>query len=180
MKSVNLYMNSVDYCMKLVSCKIEESPVFIDLRYPTRQQSTIWLRRRQNIQPSAIAKEMTVSRPYVSQAQRIAEERIEKLLRFTAKVNRIELREISRQYGFAVGYCPANKTLTYITYSHQKGVQTWFTHVGDCASCDMNQDCEDVIRNLAHEWEISLPEDLPPTELGDKLFDTIMRRLKWK
>ncbi len=180
MKSVNLYINSVYCCMKLVNCKNEEYPVFIGLRYPTRQQSTIWLRRRQNIQPSDIAKEMTVSRPYVSQAQRIAEERIEKLLKHTAKVIRIELREMSPQYGFAVGYCPANKSLTYITYSHQRGVQTWFTHVGDCASCDMKQDCEDTLRNLAHEWEISIPENLPPTELGDKLFDTIMRRLKWK
>lgn len=180
MKSVNLYIDLVDCCMKLVNCKNGEYPVFIGLRYPTRQQSTIWLRRRQNVQPSDIAKEMTVSRPYVSQAQRIAEERIEKLLKHTAKVIRIELREISPQYGFAVGYCPANKSLTYITYSHQRGVQTWFTHVGDCASCDMKQDCEDTLQNLAHEWEISIPGNLPPTEFGEILFDAIMRQLKWK
>jgi len=154
--------------------------VFIGLRYPTKQQSAIWLRRRQKDQPSNIAEDMTVSRPYVSQAQRIAEERIGSLLKHTAKVNRIVLDNLSSEYGFAVGYCHAHDSQTYITYSHKMGVQVWFSHKGDCDSCDLNENCNEVLRNLAEEWEITLAKDLAPTQLGETLFNLIMRKLEWK
>ena len=154
--------------------------MFIGLRYPTKQQSAIWLRRRQKVQPSDIAEDMTVSRPYVSQAQRIAEERIGSLLKHTAKVNRIVLDNLSSEYGFAVGYCHAHDSQTYITYSHKMGVQVWFSHKGDCDSCDLNENCNEVLRNLAEEWEITLAKDLAPTQLGETLFNLIMRKLEWK
>ena len=154
--------------------------MFIGLRYPTKQQSAIWLRRRQKDQPSDIAEDMTVSRPYVSQAQRIAEERIGSLLKHTAKVNRIVLDNLSSEYGFAVGYCHAHDSQTYITYSHKMGVQVWFSHKGDCDSCDLNENCNEVLRNLAEEWEITLAKDLAPTQLGETLFNLIMRKLEWK
>ena len=166
--------------MKLVNCYSQGLMMSIRIRYPTKQQSTIWLRRRQNNLPSDIAKELAVSRPYVSQAQRIAEERIESLLRHTAKVNRIVLQNMSPEYGFAVGYCHAHDSLTYITYSHKMGVQVWFSHKGDCDSCDMRENCDEVLRNLAEEWEIPLPKDLAPTQLGENLFNLIMRQLQWK
>ena len=166
--------------MKSVNCHSQGSMMSIGIRYPTKQQSTIWLRRRQNNLPSDIAKELAVSRPYVSQAQRIAEERIESLLRHTAQVNRIVLQNTSPEYGFAVGYCHAHDSLTYITYSHKIGVQVWFSHKGDCDSCDMNENCSEVLRNLAEEWEIPLPRNLAPTQLGEKLFNLIMRQLQWK
>ncbi len=166
--------------MKSVNCHSQGSKMSIGIRYPTKQQSTIWLRRRQNNLPSDIAKELAVSRPYVSQAQRIAEERIESLLRHTAQVNRIVLQNTSPEYGFAVGYCHAHDSLTYITYSHKMGVQVWFSHKGDCDSCDMNENCSEVLRNLAEEWEIPLPRNLAPTQLGEKLFNLIMRQLQWK
>ena len=166
--------------MKSVNCHSQGSMMSIGIRYPTKQQSTIWLRRRQNNLPSDIAKELAVSRPYVSQAQRIAEERIESLLRHTAQVNRIVLQNTSPEYGFAVGYCHAHDSLTYITYSHKIGVQVWFSHKGDCNSCDMNENCSEVLRNLAEEWEIPLPRNLAPTQLGEKLFNLIMRQLQWK
>ena len=154
--------------------------MFVGIRYPTKQQSTVWLRRRQKNLPSDIAKELAVSRPYVSQAQRIAEERIESLFRHIAKVNRIDLQHMSAEDGFAVGFCHAHDSLTYITYSHKMGVQVWYSHIGDCNSCDMKQDCNEVLRNLSEEWEIPIPEDLAPTQLGEMLFDSIMRQLKWK
>ncbi|NOR38944.1 MAG: hypothetical protein GQ580_05080 [Candidatus Thorarchaeota archaeon] len=166
--------------MKSVNCYSQGLMMSIGIRYPTTQQSTIWLRRRQNNLPSDIAKELAVSRPYVSQAQRIAEERIESLLRHTAKVNRLVLQNMSPEYGFAVGYCHAHDSLTYITYSHKMGVQVWFSHEGDCDSCDMRENCDKVLRNLAEEWELPLPKGLAPTELGEKLFNLIMRRLQWK
>ena len=153
--------------------------MFLYLRYPTKQQGHIWLKRRQEKRPSSIAEELQVSRPFVSKAQRIAETRIKKLLLHTAMVNRIQVQHLSPLYGFAVGYCPAYQTDTYIIYSPKLGVQTWFTHKGECNSCVQRSDCEKILRQFAHEWEIPIPDHSTPTEAALHLFTTIKRRLKW-
>ncbi|MHA2424181.1 MAG: hypothetical protein ACXAEF_05300 [Candidatus Thorarchaeota archaeon] len=150
------------------------------MRYPTAEQNKVWFKRRKGVPPSQIASEMKVSRPYVSQAQRIAEERIENLLRHTAQVSRIDIQHISAEYGIAIGDCPALDSTIYITYSAKMGVQTWYSHVGDCAGCDKKKECDDLLDTLSLEWGISLPKNLPPTERGIRLFDEIQEVLGWK
>ncbi|MFX1484622.1 MAG: hypothetical protein ACFFCP_15700 [Promethearchaeota archaeon] len=44
---------------------------FKSFRYPTTQQGLIWLKRKQKIRTYEIAREMNVSRPFVSKDQRI-------------------------------------------------------------------------------------------------------------
>jgi len=115
----------------------------------------------------------------VSKAQRIAEERIDKLLRHAASINRIKIRHINTRYGIAAGFCPAYGMETYILYSPKIGVQTWFNHEGECGTCDHINQCVDTLQQLAEEWEIPIPDDRPPTVLSTYLFDKITRRLKW-
>lgn len=148
-------------------------------RYPTKRQSLIWLKRRQKVPPSQIAVELGVSRPFVSQAQRIAEQRIGKLLAHAARVNRIRLDHLSKEYGFAVGYSPINKTTVYITYSPEFQIQVWYDHEGDCKSCSLRAECDEILRGLASEWQIGLPTGKQPTEIAKILFEKIMRRLQW-
>ena len=153
--------------------------MFSSLRYPTKQQSLIWLKRRQGVIPSAIAKEMRVSRPFISKAQGIAEARIEKLLRNAAYVNRINIEQISGKYGFAVGYCSAYDSRTYVTYSPTIGVQMWFSHKGECQSCAQSKECETILKELGKDWKIKIPPAAEPTDIAVFLFDNIMRRLGW-
>ena len=148
-------------------------------RFPTKQQELIWIKRRKEIPPSKIARELKVSHPLVSKAQRIAEKRIEQILLHTASASRISVQHMSARYGFAVGYCSANKSDTYIVYSPSLGTQLWFNHVGECENCCEKPVCEKTLRILADEWNIPLSEDLPATEAGEELFNAIMRRLKW-
>ncbi|MHA2379165.1 MAG: hypothetical protein ACXADS_07805 [Candidatus Thorarchaeota archaeon] len=158
----------------------EERHTFTSLRYPTPRQGLIWLKRRQKSRPSDIARELDVSRQFVSKAQRMAEKRIANLLKHAASVNRVKVKHLSGKYGIAVGYCPTYQTDTYVIYSPTLGVQTWFTHTGECGDCSERPQCEKTLRQLAIEWEISFREDMPPTELGNYLFNTVMRRLRWK
>ncbi len=148
-------------------------------KFPTKQQELIWVKRRQEVPPSIIARELKVSHPLVSKAQRIAEKRIDQILRHTASTNRISIRHISPRYGFAVGYCSANKSDTYIVYSPSLGTQLWFNHRGECENCCEKDVCEKTLRMLADEWNIPLSEKLPATEAGEEIFNAIMRRLKW-
>ncbi len=140
----------------------------------------IWLRRRQDKRPSDIAQEFKVSRPFVSKAQRVAEERIKKLIQHTALTNRINIRQTSAQYGFAVGFCAAHQMNTYILFSPKIGVQVWFDHEGECGTCSEKQECIQTLHQLASEWEISIKKDMPPSELAGQMFDEIMRRLNWE
>jgi len=148
-------------------------------KFPTTQQVLIWQKRRQEVLPSIIARELEVSPALVSKAQRIAEERIEKILMHTASTNRVSIKHLSPRYGFAVGYCSANKSDTYILYSPSLGIQLWFNHGGECENCSEKPVCEKTLRVLADEWNVPLPENLPATEAGEELFNAIMRRLKW-
>ncbi|MFW9813839.1 MAG: hypothetical protein ACFFF9_15360 [Candidatus Thorarchaeota archaeon] len=153
--------------------------MFSNLRYPTKQQNLIWNRRRQNDRPSEIAKDLKVSRPFVTMEQKRAESRIKKLIEHTATVNRVKIKRLSTQYGIAEGYCYAYDSQTYITYSPKIGVRNWYIHKGDCGTCDMEEQCKETLHTLAEEWDVPLPPDMPPTELGDFLFETIRRRLRW-
>ena len=148
-------------------------------RYPTKQQNLIWLKRRRKTPPSVIAKELKVSRPFVSQAQRIAEGRIKNLILAAAHMNRIHIDQISPKYGFAVGYNHANDSRTFITYSPEYRVQVWFDHEGDCQTCELASECDRILRGLAAEWEFSIPMDMPPTQVAKTLFEKIMVRLGW-
>ena len=153
--------------------------MFTTLRYPTKQQSLIWLRRRQKNRPSEIAKDLNVSRPYVSMEQKRAEGRIRKLIEHAASVNRVKIDRLSARYGIAEGYCHAYDSQTFIVYSPKIGVQNWYVHQGVCGTCDLEDQCKETLRTLAEEWEIGIPPGMPPTELGVYLFETIRRRLKW-
>jgi len=154
--------------------------MFTNLRYPTKQQGLIWLKRRSKIPPSIIAKELKVSRPFVSQAQKIAEQRIEKLLLTAAQMNRITIDHIAPEFGFALGYNPATEAKTYITYSPEFKVQVWVDHEGECSECELNSECDRILRGLAVEWGFSIPKKMVPTQVAKTLFNKIMRRLGWE
>jgi hypothetical protein len=153
--------------------------MFRYLRYPTKQQGLIWLRRRQKERPSEIAKDLKVSRPFVTMAQKTAEERILKLLQHTASVNRVKIERLSTRYGIAKGYCHPYGADAYIFYSPKIGLQIWYEHERACGKCEMEDQCNKTLHTLAEEWEIPLPDNRPPTELGIYLVDIIGRRLKW-
>ncbi|MHA3963513.1 MAG: hypothetical protein AM325_008225 [Candidatus Thorarchaeota archaeon SMTZ1-45] len=153
--------------------------MFTTLRYPTKQQNLIWLRRRQKDRPSEIANDLNVSRPHVTMEQKRAEDRIQKLIEHAASVNRVKIEHMSARYGIAEGYCHAYDSKTYIIYSPKIGVQNWYVHEGNCGTCDLEDQCKETLRTLAEEWEIGIPPGMPPTELGVYLFERIRRRLKW-
>jgi len=153
--------------------------MFTTLRYPTKQQNLIWLRRRKNDRASDIAKDLDLSRPYVTMEQKRAEARIKKLIEHAASVNRVKIDRLSARYGIAEGFCHAYDTQTYIIYSPKIGVQNWYVHEGNCGTCDLENQCMETLRALAEDWEIGIPPGMPPTELGVYLFESIRRRLKW-
>jgi len=150
-----------------------------DLGYPTKKQSRIWNLRWHNISVTEIAKQLKISKPMVSKAYKIAQNRIENLIIHTASTFRVNIQNISPEFGFAVGHCSATESRTFITYTPSLGVQTWFSHDGDCERCDSLSMCNEYLTRLAEDWGETLDESLPPTRRGLDLFRKMMRRLNW-
>ncbi|MDF1540238.1 MAG: hypothetical protein P1Q69_15195 [Candidatus Thorarchaeota archaeon] len=149
------------------------------LRYPTEQQSQIWLARRQGIAPSDIADKMGVTRAFVSKSLRSAEKRIEDLINHTAQINRIQLHHISSRHGMGIGYCAAYKSETIIAYSSKMGIQVWFDHHGDCDSCADFKECTRFLSTMSKEWKIPLASNAEPTRVAQHLFGAIEKQLDW-
>ncbi|MFW9909422.1 MAG: hypothetical protein ACFFEF_12680 [Candidatus Thorarchaeota archaeon] len=149
------------------------------LRYPSEKQSEIWLKRRQGMLPSKIADQLDVTRAFVSKSLRTAETRIRHLMEHTAHINRVQVHHISSFHGFAVGYSGAFKSETIITYSPRIGVQVWFGHDGDCASCQDSDDCVKLLEVLASEWNVPLNRNAAPTKVANIVFKAIQQSLKW-
>ncbi len=154
--------------------------MFPNLRYPTKQQNHIWLKRRQKIRPSKLAEKFGVSRPFISKAQRQAETRIKQLIQYSAAVNRIHIQHSSPRHGFAVGYNPSTKSQAYIFYSLKLGIQTWFEHNGACNNCEAQDNCIDTINQLAKEWQVLLQPNHTPSENALHLLTQIREQLGWK
>jgi hypothetical protein len=91
----------------------------------------------------------------------------------------VKIKRLSTRYVIAEGFCDAYDSQVYIVYSPKIGVQNWFVHQGNCGTCDLVDECNEILRTLADEWEIGILLEMPPTELGVYLFETIRRRLKW-
>ena len=153
--------------------------MYSNFRYPTKRQTQVWLRRRKKVAPSEIAKELKVSRPFVSKAHRIARQRVSNLLKNAAAINRITLSNSSPDHGFAVGYCPGTGATSYITFSPRFGVHVWFDHEGDCSECSESSECWRILTDLAEDWRVSIPTDVHPTDFASMLFKRMMETLRW-
>jgi hypothetical protein len=150
------------------------------LRYPSPREANIWLQRRQGTPPSAIADRLEVGRPYISKVLRKTEKRILELLEHAAYINAIQVHHISGVQGIAVGYCPAYKSETIISYTPELGIQVWFEHRGDCSGCTEYGRCIHLISALSSDWNIPIARNAVSVEAANDLFDSILKKLGWR
>ncbi|MFX0052051.1 MAG: hypothetical protein ACFFAJ_13170 [Candidatus Hodarchaeota archaeon] len=140
-------------------------------KYPTDAQLEIWTLKRNNIPGKEIAKLKDVTQAFVSKTLKITTKRIEDLLVNAAKTNRITLEIIDPVFGFAKGYHHTLKDVAHLTFSRQNGVQVWYEHQGDCADCDIFNECRNMLLNEFKERNLQpKSETLAPTNLADELF----------
>ncbi|MFX0152659.1 MAG: PCYCGC motif-containing (lipo)protein [Candidatus Hodarchaeota archaeon] len=149
------------------------------IRYPTKTQVEIWFLKRNDISGRKIAKQKDVTPAFISKTLKIANKRIKSLLENTAKANKISLNLISAELGFAKGKSHIFNLAAYITFSPENGVQVWYDHKGDCATCEEFTHCRTVLLQEFKERNIKLDNtQLRPTDLGDYLFQKLEDMVK--
>ncbi|MHA2324595.1 MAG: hypothetical protein ACXACB_04275 [Promethearchaeota archaeon] len=143
-------------------------------KFPTDTQLEIWMLNRKNFSGRAIAAQKKVTPAFVSQTLKEAGLRIEALLRDSAKANKIKLNYLNTELGFARGQSQMLKVKAFITFSPINGVQVWYKHQGDCAECEVFEECRAAL--LQEFKERNLPIESPtlaPTHLSEKFFEQL-------
>lgn len=149
------------------------------VKYPSDKQVEIWNLRLKRLTGREIAKQKKVTPGFVSKTLKEANTRIKALLENAARMNKITLSHISAKLGFAQGYSHTFKIRVHITYSQANGVQVWYDHKGECASCDELGTCREMLIQEFKARDLKLPhEAVRPTDLCDTLFNEIRKMLK--
>ena len=143
-------------------------------KYPTDAQLEVWMLTRRQQSGRAIARQKKVSPAFVSQTLKEANHRIKALLENEAKVNKIKLDHLDVALGFARGYSQMLRVKTFLTFSPTNGIQVWYEHKGDCASCELYDECRSALLQEFKERNLKVASPtLAPTDLGEILFDTL-------
>jgi len=149
------------------------------LKYPTKTQIEVWFLKRNDLSGRKIAKQKEVTPAFISKTLKEANKRVKSLLENAAKANKITLDLISAEQGFAKGKSHMFHLAAYITFSPENGIQVWYDHKGDCATCEEFTRCRNVLLQEFKERNIKLNNpQLRPTDLGDLLFQKLEEKAK--
>jgi hypothetical protein len=143
-------------------------------KFPTNAQIEIWILNRNKETGRAIAKQKNVTPAFVSKTLKEANNRIKDLLESSANANKIKLDFINVKLGFARGQSQMLNVKTFITFSPSNGVQVWYEHKGDCANCEVYDECRSALLQEFKERNLKIDSPtLAPTDLGEKLFEEL-------
>jgi len=137
------------------------------------KQFRFWKMRRSGMSNISIANHIGITRQGVSQALLAMNEKIESSLREMARANRIQVEKIDVEKGVLSGKSIPFQTNAYIFVSEKHGLQVWYEHEGDCASCDEFAQCIEFIWDLAAELGIKLKKTRDPTKMAEELLAKI-------
>jgi hypothetical protein len=121
----------------------------------------------------SIANQLGITRQGVSQALRQMDDKIESSLREMARANHIRIEKIDVEKGVLFGRSVPFRTDAFIFVSDRHGMQVWYDHEGDCASCDQYTQCIEFLWDFAAELGIKIEKTSDPTKMAEELLAKI-------
>ena len=144
------------------------------LKQPSKKQLELWSLKRKKLSGKEIAAQKNVTTGFVSKTLSDANQRIRGLLENAANMNKVSIENLSEELGFARGKSHMLNVKCYITFSPRNGVQVWYEHKGNCASCEKFALCKDILLKEFEERSIEIPSStLQPTDLVEVLFNKL-------
>jgi transcriptional regulator len=141
---------------------------------PTNEkQFGFWKMRRTGMSNISIANQLGITRQGVSQALRQMDDKIESSLREMARANHIRIEKIDVEKGVLFGRSVPFRTDAFIFVSDRHGMQVWYDHEGDCASCDQYTQCIEFLWDFAAELGIKIEKTSDPTKMAEELLAKI-------
>ena len=137
------------------------------------KQFSFWKMRRNGMSNISIANLLGITRQGVSQALLLMDEKIDSSLREMAQANRIQIEKIDVERGVLFGRSVPFQTGAFIFVSEKHGMQVWYDHEGDCASCDEYTQCIEFLWDFASELGIKIRKTTDPTKMAEELLENI-------
>jgi hypothetical protein len=110
----------------------------------------------------------------------IIDSKLSQALREAAHSNKLDIHRVDTVNGILEAYSHAYDVPVVVSFTKSNGVQIWYLYEGRCESCNRVQACLNLLKAEAEERTIQLKEEdfnLPPTQLGKKIFSTITKTL---
>jgi hypothetical protein len=151
------------------------------MAYLTSRQLSIWRLRRDGLRQFIIAKRLRVTRQAIHNAIGVIDSKVSKALTDAARANKAKVQHVDPVKGILLGYSPEVKDQIIITFSVKNGIQTWYRHTGQCADCDLEEECRKMLLEEAEERSVTLSEEdkgEPPAKLAHKVFSKVIRGLE--
>jgi transcriptional regulator len=141
------------------------------------KQFAFWKMRRSGTPNITIANLLGISRQAVSKALLAMDGKIDAALRDMAQSNQIEIEMINTGRGILLGRSIPLQIPALIFISEMHGVQVWYDHEGDCATCQRYTACIELLWDYATELGIRIERTADPTKMAEELFTKVKAML---
>lgn len=153
----------------------------LSMGYLTTKQKLVWSLKSEGYNEASIGRKLDITRQTVHKALNVANKKILQSLEETARINRIEIQNVSPTQGYLTGYSPHFDTEAFVTYSPNNGIQIWYEHEGNCKKCSRIKECRSTLLEEAKDRNLDLGKDLNkifPSKLAKTLFSMIKGEIK--
>lgn len=137
------------------------------------KQFGFWKMRRTGMSNIFTANLPGITRQGVSQSLRQKDKKIDASLREMTRANRIQIGRIDVERGVLSGRSVPFRTDAVIFVPAKHGMQVWYDHKGDCASCDQFTQCIEFLREFAAGLGIRIGKTNDPTTMAEELLAKI-------
>lgn len=148
----------------------------------TQHQKTVWKLIGQGLSVSCIANKLKTTRQYVNQTRLTAEAKLSNTLMEVAQVNDLQIIRLYSKQAILVGFHPALKRKTIVTYSTNYGVKVWFWHdtPEEVTDQEFLRQTRIYLLDIAKERNIPVEDNinLHPAKLAHTIFSKIVPELK--
>jgi len=145
------------------------------------KQKTIWSLVNTGFSISAIAAKLSTTRQYVNQTKLTAEAKLSTTLLEVAQANDIQVIRLYPKKGILLGYHPALKRKTIITYTTNHGIKVWYWHDNpkEITNEDFLKQTKTYLLDIAKERGLEIKEvNIHPAKLAYIVFSKLIPELK--
>ena len=139
--------------------------------YLTSREVNIWQLRTTTNSQVEIARLLDVSRQAIHKALQNIDKKVEYALLEAAKINNLDVKKVDVVNGIMNAYSPAYRIPVVVSFSKINGLKVWYLYEGNCAECNRNRECTELLKLEAEERGFPLSnEEISPSKLAKKLF----------
>jgi len=148
----------------------------------SQQQKIVWSLLSKGLPISAIAEKLKTTRQFINQTKLTAEAKLSTTLLDVAQTNDLQITRLYAKEAILLGYHPALKRKTIVTYTTSHGIKVWYWHDNPEEVTDqtfLNQTRQYLI-DIARERGIEFDEmeKMHPAKLAHSIFCQLIPELK--